>query len=48
MANANDTDEPIEHQRRNTESLLRAPVAVNQRQQGMLALQWIATRQHLQ
>jgi hypothetical protein len=37
LANANDTDEPIEHQRRNTESLLRAPVAVNHRQQRMLA-----------
>ena len=37
MANANDTDDPIEHKRRNTETLPRAPLAVDQPQQGLLA-----------
>ena len=37
LANANDTDEPIEHQRRSTESLPRELLTVDQRQQGMLA-----------
>ena len=37
MANANDTDDPIEHKRKNTENLPRAPLAFDQRQQRMLA-----------
>ena len=37
MANANDTDDPIEHQRKNIENLPPAPLAIDQRQQRMLA-----------
>lgn len=37
MANANDTDDPIEHNRRNVENVPRAPLAIDQGQQRTLA-----------
>jgi hypothetical protein len=37
MANANDTDDPIEHKRQNTENLPPAPLAIDRRQQRTLA-----------
>ena len=37
MANANDTDDPIEHKRKNTENLPRAPLAIDQRRQRTFA-----------
>jgi hypothetical protein len=37
LANANDTDDPIEHKRQNTETLPRAPLALDQRQPRTLA-----------
>lgn len=37
MANANDTDDPIEHKRQNTENVPGAPLAIDQRQQGTFA-----------
>jgi hypothetical protein len=39
LANANDTDDPIEHKRKNTENLQRAPLAIDQQQQRTLASQ---------
>jgi hypothetical protein len=36
MANANDTDDPIEHKRETTENLPPTPVAIDQRQQRVL------------
>ena len=36
MANANDTDDPLEHKRKTTEDLTPAPVAIDQRQQSAL------------
>jgi len=39
MANANDTDDPIEHQRKNIVNSRPAPPAVEQRQQRVLASQ---------
>lgn len=37
MANANDTDDPIEHKRKNTENLPSAPLVIDQQPQRMLA-----------
>ena len=37
LANANDTDDPIEHKRQNTENLPGAPLAIDQRQKRTFA-----------